>query len=302
MCSGKHIYSMRRRIVELAALCPIACGCVFLLHSSVSESPAPPQIVLPNKATSVRFAAIGDMGTGERAQYDTAREMELAHEKFKFDFAVMLGDNIYGGKTQKDFKRKFEDVYQPLMDAGVKFYAALGNHDDPNERYYKPFNMNGKRYYKLSFSGTELYALDSTYMDGPQLDWLAKELSTSSATWKICFFHHPLYSDARFHGPDIDLRTRLEPILQKYGVSIVLSGHEHVYERIKPHGGIFYFVSGSGGELRRHDLRPSSDTAKGFDEDQSFMLIEIDGNEFHFQTISRLGKTVDSGVLHRPGA
>jgi hypothetical protein len=294
---------MRRTLVgSTAAICSIACCCVFLLHSSVSEPAAPPHILLPDKANSVRFAAFGDMGTGDRGQYDTAKEMSLAHDRFKFDFVLMLGDNIYGGKSQKDFKRKFEDAYQPLMDAGVKFYAALGNHDDPNERFYKPFNMNGKKYYKLSFSGTELYALDSTYMDRPQLDWLEKELSASSATWKICFFHHPLYSDARFHGPDIDLRTQLEPIFQKYGVTVVLSGHEHVYERIKPHGGVFYFISGSGGELRRHDLRPSADTAKGFDEDQSFMLIEIDGDEFHFQTISRLGKTVDSGVIRRPAA
>jgi predicted MPP superfamily phosphohydrolase len=299
MWSGKDVQSIRGKLTRT---CFVACCFGFLLFSTAPpDNPAPPTIVLSNKADSVRFAAFGDMGTGQQAQYQTAKEMMLAHDQFKFDFVLMLGDNIYGGKSQKDFKRKFEDVYQPLMDAGVKFYASLGNHDDPNERYYKPFNMNGKRYYKLSVSGTELYALDSTYMDRQQLDWLEKELSTSSAAWKICFFHHPLYSDAGFHGPDTDLRTQLEPLFQKYGVAVVLSGHEHVYERIKPHKGVFYFISGSGGELRRHDLRPSPDTAKGFDEDQSFMLIEIDGNDFHFQTISRLGKTVDSGVIHRPG-
>jgi len=256
-----------------------------------------PALALPNKPDSVRFAAFGDMGTGGEAQYQTAKEMEIVHGIFKFDFVVMLGDNIYGRKTPADFKRKFEDVYKPLLDQGVKFYASLGNHDDPNERFYKPFNMNGKRYYKIGAKGVDLYALDSTYMDPAQVEWLKRELSASTAPWKICFFHHPLYSDARYHGADIDLRAQLEPIFEQYGVSVVLSGHEHVYERVQPHGGIYYFVSGSGGQLRPHDLRRSADTAKGFDTDQSFMIFDINGNNLYFQTISRLGKTVDSGEI-----
>ena len=59
----------------------------------------------------------------------------------------MMGDNMYGGDSAKDYDKKFEAPYKPLLDAGVKFYAALGNHDDPNQRFYKPFNMNGERYY-----------------------------------------------------------------------------------------------------------------------------------------------------------
>src|SRR3954447_15604307 len=197
------------------------------LFPNVEERQATPELTVPNKLDSVRFAAFGDMGTGGKKQYETGKEMEIVHGIFKFDFVLMLGDNIYGGKTPDDFKRKFEDVYRPLLDQGVKFYASLGNHDDPNERFYKPFNMNGKRYYKMSYNGVDFYALDSTYMDRPQLEWLEKELSASSSAWKICFLPHPLYSDARFHGPDTDLRAQLEPLFQKFGVSVVLSGHEH---------------------------------------------------------------------------
>jgi hypothetical protein len=95
----------------------------------------------------------------------------------------------------------------------------------------------------------------------------------------------------------VDLRTRLEPLLIKAGVNVVLAGHQHVYERVKPQNGIYYFVLGNSGELRIHDLRPSPDTIKGFDTDRSFMLVEIAGNDFHFQTISRTGETVDAGIL-----
>src|SRR5947209_7330904 len=94
---------------------------------------------LPLKPKSVRFAVIGDSGTGGKGQFDVAEEMLKLHGTFPFEFVIMLGDNIYGGHSAGDFKRKFEDPYRQLMDAGVKFRASLGNHDNPNQRLYKPF-------------------------------------------------------------------------------------------------------------------------------------------------------------------
>jgi 3',5'-cyclic AMP phosphodiesterase CpdA len=159
--------------------------------------------------------------------------------------------------------------------------------------------MNGKRYYSFQSGNAFFLALDSNYMDPQQLSWIDSQLSGSGAAWKICFFHHPLYTHARFHGEDLDLRALLEPVLQKYGVNPVFNGHQHVYERLKPQKGITYFVLGNSGQLRAHDLAPSADTAKGFDSDQAFMLVEIAGDELFFQTISRSGETVDTGSLTR---
>lgn len=257
----------------------------------------PPALKLPLKPNSVRFAMIGDSGTGEQDQYDTAAEMVAAHQVFGFEFVIMLGDNIYGGKTPADFQRKFEDPYKPLLDAGVKFYAALGNHDNTNERFYKPFNMDGKRYYNFKRGNAEFFVLDSNYMDRDQLDWIQTQLSGSRAAWKICYFHHPLYSHARAHGSDSDLRKQLEPIFQAQGVSVVFAGHEHVYERLKPQNGINYFVLGSSGQLRYHDLKTSADTAQGFDTDRTFGLVEIAGTQMFYQILSRKGDTVDSGTV-----
>jgi 3',5'-cyclic AMP phosphodiesterase CpdA len=254
---------------------------------------------LPLKPGSTRFAVIGDGGTGGKAQFELARVMEQYREKDDFTFVVMLGDNIYGAESPADMKRKFEDPYKALLDAGVKFYASLGNHDNPNERFYKPFNMGEKRYYSFKKGNAEFFALDSNYMDPQQLDWLTKSLRDSTAAWKIPFFHHPLYSDAKYHGPDADLRAQLEPLFASTGVRVVLSGHEHVYERLKPHGGIYYFVLGNSGELRAHDLKHSADIAKGFDTDRGFMAMEISGDQLYFQTISRTGDTVDSGTIER---
>jgi 3',5'-cyclic AMP phosphodiesterase CpdA len=240
---------------------------------------------------------IGDSGTGEKEQFEVAQQMTACHNAFPFDFVVMLGDNIYGSHEPSDFKRKFEDPYAPLLDAGVKFYASLGNHDVTNERFYKPFNMDGKRYYSFKRGNAEFFVLDSNYMDPDQLAWIEKTLTESNARWKICYFHHPLYSDGKTHGPDLDLRKLVEPIFVSHGVNVVLAGHEHCYERVQPQKGIYYFVLGSSGQLRYHNLQPSDEIAKGFDTDRVFALMEIAGEELYFQTVSRTGETVDTGVL-----
>ncbi|MEO7650674.1 MAG: metallophosphoesterase, partial [Bryobacteraceae bacterium] len=229
-----------------------------------------------------------------------AKQMARFRDFFPFTFVLMAGDNIYGGSSPADFQKKFEVPYRDLLDGGVKFYASLGNHDSPNQRFYKPFNMGEKRYYTVKQGNVEFFALDSTYMDPVQIDWLKSRLQASNAAWKIAYFHHPLYSNAFRHGPDEDLKARIEPIFKQFGVRVVFSGHEHVYERFKPQGGIYYFIVGSSGQLRPHDLKRSPITAKGFDLDQAFLLAEIAGEQLHFQVISRTGKTVDSGVIEYP--
>src|SRR5205807_2181046 len=165
--------------------------------------------------------------------------------------------------------------------------------------FYAPWNMNGQRYYTFAKKNVRFFVLDTDYMDPPQLQWLEQQLKSARDEWKICYFHHPLYSSGGTHGSETDLRVLLEPLFVKYGVNVVFSGHDHIYERVKPQKGIYYFVSGSAGQLRKGDLRRSALTAAGFDQDQSFMLNEIVGDDLFFQVISRTGKTVDSGSLHR---
>lgn len=281
----------------------VSAGAAFAQEAHAAHTDAGARgLSLPLKPKSVRFAVIGDSGTGDTVQFEVGQQMAHYHEQFPFDFVIMLGDNIYGGEGPKGFKKKFEDPYKPLLDAGVKFYACLGNHDDPNERFYKPFNMGGKRYYNFKTGNVEFFALDSNYMDPEQIGWLDRQIPGSDSVWKICYFHHPLYSHAKFHGADQDLRARLEPMLANHGVNVVFSGHEHVYERIKPQNGIYYFVLGNSGELRLHNLSPSADILKGYDTDRTFALVEISGSEFYFQTISRTGETVDAGILqHQSG-
>jgi 3',5'-cyclic AMP phosphodiesterase CpdA len=270
-------------------------------NATGSRVSQPVKLAVPGKEGSVKFAIIGDTGTGSNKQQELADVMVRYRQSFPFDFVLMMGDNLYGTETPADYQKKFANVYQKLLDNKVKFYATLGNHDQPNERFYENFNMNGKEYYRFSKGNVSFYSLNSNYMDKNQLKWLEDELGKDTSEWKICFFHHPPYSSGGKHGSDKQLREVVEPIFLKYGVNVVLTGHDHFYERIKPQKGIYYFVSGAGGKLREGNVKENSPlTEVAYDVDMSFMIAEIVGNQMYFQAISRTGETVDSGVLVNP--
>ncbi|HKQ99118.1 MAG TPA: metallophosphoesterase [Pyrinomonadaceae bacterium] len=299
---------MKRFLSSLVLMAALLCGgSTFGVYSQSASSDkaktgshasAPVKVTLPMKSGSVRFAVIGDTGTGSAKQQELADVMLAYREAYPFEFVLMMGDNLYSGESAQDYKTKFEDVYKPLLNEGVKFYATLGNHDESNQRFYEYFNMNGEEYYRFTKGNVSFYSLNSNYMDKKQLTWLEGQLAKDTSEWKICFFHHPPYSSGGKHGSSTELREVVEPIFLKYGVNAVFAGHEHFYERIKPQKGIYYFISGAGGKLRSGDVKKGSPlTEKAFDQDMSFMILEVVGDQLHFQVISRMGQTVDSGML-----
>jgi hypothetical protein len=187
----------------------------------VREIDVPPgALALPLSDGSVRFAAIGDSGRGDQAQHTVAEQMIAWRERFPFDFVVMLGDNVYDSHTPADYRAKFEEPYRALREAGVEFHAALGNHDDPKQIHYEPFNMGGHRYFTfrkaerrlagLAGAGVRFFVLDTVSLDADQIDWLRRELDASGTHWKIAFFHHPLYTSGRYQTAAGRLRNRLE--------------------------------------------------------------------------------------------
>lgn len=275
---------------------------LLLLGVAASLPHAAPATLLPNAADSLKLAVLGDNGTGKQPQMDVAAQMATAHRQFPFELVLMMGDNFYGSQRPADLEQKFARPYRPLLDAGVTFRAALGNHDELSTINYPPINMDGQRYYTYARRNVRFVVLDTNVLDAPQMAWADAVLTRATEPWKIAYFHHPLYGNAGRHGANIDLRVLLEPLLIRHRVQVALSGHDHAYERLKPQKGISYFVVGSGGQLRKGDLQKSDTSAAGFDQDQAFMLMEIVGDELHFQVISRTGATVDSGMIRRqPG-
>jgi acid phosphatase len=169
--------------------------------------------------------------------------------------------------------------------------------------------MGGERYYTfqrktglvppLAGDRVQFFALDSVNLDDGQLSWFDRELSESTAEWKIVFFHHPIYSSGRYAASSAARRSTLEHALIEHQVDAVFAGHEHLYERMAPQNGVMHFVVGASGAVRVGDLRPSAYQAAGYDRDLSFLLVEILGDAMYFRAVNRVGETVDHGKILR---
>ena len=280
-----------------------ACGRSDAGPANPGSADTEAAVQLPNREGSFKFGVLGDFGTGSRDQFEMGAQMAALQSRFTFETVVLTGDNIYGSERPQDFANKFERPYKALLERGVKFHASLGNHDSREQRYYRLFNMGGKLYYTFNPAAeVRFFAFESTYPEPEQIKWLDEELGKSTSKWKIVFFHHPLYSSGGRHGSDLRLRAVLEPMFVRHNVSVVLTGHDHFYERTKPQKGITYFVIGAGGKLREGNIERSGITAKGFDADLTFMAAEIVEDQMYFNVVSRTGTLIDSGVITRRGA
>ncbi|HMG36040.1 MAG TPA: metallophosphoesterase [Blastocatellia bacterium] len=289
---------MNNRITRrqaLLSLATIGAGALVRPHSLLAGTPAKQKL---------RFALIGDWGTGNQDETRVAEQMFSAHKAKAFDFVISAGDNIYPNGSPRHFKRNFEEPFNSILADRVNFYAVLGNHDvesGGNEQCQYPlFNMQGSRYYGLKKGDglAEFFMLDSNAFDNSQAEWLENTLRASQARWKIAVFHHPIYSSGKTHGSAMGLRKKLEPMFTRYGVNIGLSGHDHIYERTKPQQGIQYFVSGAGGKSRRGDVNLKSELRSASYDDQShFVVLEIEDKQVSFQAVSETGATVDTGLV-----
>jgi hypothetical protein len=274
--------------------------------SSIDDNGAPPQSVvrdgleplfpLPGLAGSTAFALIGDSGSGDGAQKAVANAMLRYHTTARpFTFVLMLGDNLY----DDDYHGEFSVPYQGLLERGVLFYAALGNHDRELQQHYKPFHMTDRLYFAFTEGNARFVALNSNHpADTAQLTWLDGAFGNTGTKWRIGFFHHPLYSSGDHARESRDsIRPALEPALVRNHVDVVFSGHDHLYERIAPQRGIRYFVSGGGGR-NLYDFHQSRFDEVGSSE-HHFMVVEIAGDQMFFEAITPQGRTLDCGVLWR---
>ncbi len=284
------------------------CFFALALLTSTATLSFPPQNPVAN-LKPLSFAVIGDSGTGKAGQYAVARQMKNYRDQYDYNVVLMLGDNIYPDGAAKSFKKKFELPYADLLKDGIRFFASLGNHDVRRgleaQLHYEKFNMSGRRYYSFTLGDDliEFFALDTTLMNQAQLNWLEEKLKASSARWKVAFFHHPLYSSAKRHGSEMDIRRVLEPLFVQYQVNAVFSGHDHVYERIKPQQGVQYFVQGASGQLRKNGMQKKSDlTAVSNDMTHSFLMVQVKAAEMQVEAIGEDGAVIDRVTISQPAA
>jgi hypothetical protein len=257
-----------------------------------AQSPPPP-------LTRIRFAVIGDAGTADENQLAVARQMLAEYERKPFAFVLTVGDNTYQGCKNR-LRDVFEIPYAELLKRGLKFYATLGNHDEScadEQIAYPLFNMGGKRYYSFKPAGdlVEFFAIDTTLVVNgkapEQYTWLEQALSQSKAWWKIALFHHPAFSPATKHGDYKEVLVHIVPLLEKHGVRVVLTGHDHILAKLATRNGVDYFVCGASAKMRSNGLRsdyPGVEFAE--DEFRGFFVIDLDADSFDYSVISDEGE------------
>jgi acid phosphatase len=254
---------------------------------------------LPEGKPLLRFVSLADTGTGAAGQYAVAQAMNQYYQQNAFPLAILAGDNIYNDGEMEKIKQVFELPYQELLQNRVKFYACLGNHDirtengDPQVRY-PGFNMTG-RYYTFTYNPVQFFALDTNSNADwdQQITWLEKELSQSTAPWKIVFGHHQLYASGHY-GFNQLLVPKLTPLFHQYGVKLYLNGHEHHYERTTPIQGVTYLTCGGGAGTR--EVGKSEWTAYAASR-LSFAAFDVYPGQIVVKGIGTDGKIFDQGII-----
>lgn len=269
----------------------------------------PPEIELQPEAWTttterLSFAAVGDNGSGGRQAMAIATRMAETYEQTPFGLVAHLGDISYYGNFEDRYDEVFAEPMAPLIDAGVGFELAIGNHDEDLrhtdegiEEIEAELRLLGtpSRYYSTTHGPADFFFLDSSVpgVFGPdsatQWEWLDDMLASSSSQWKIVALHHPLYSSGR-HGSNVAARARLEPILTRHQVDLVLAGHDHHYERTHPQDGITHVVSGGG--CKTTSVGHSSFTAKAASILQ-FLAVDIDDDRLEGRCIRVDGRVAD---------
>ncbi|MCA9426236.1 MAG: glycosyltransferase family 39 protein [Candidatus Omnitrophica bacterium] len=307
-CGHHHVFLVRDREFDQALEMIQESGATY----TIQEGPDPISIITTDPAKPegriVRLAALGDTRSGDSGQIQLGSALYHTDESEALNGIVLLGDNISFLGEPEYFEEHFVKPYNALLDAGVKFFAVLGNHDikggHSGFQLNHPFlNMNGRRYYSEVFGENlvECFMLDTNTIvaDPKQVDWLNRSLQKSKARWKVVAMHEPIYG-AIERRPEADeqLRERLEPIFVKGGVDIALSGHNHVYQRRQPIKNIHYFTAGSGGKLDRgQNLEEDPGLLAGNDQTNVALILEFNESECRFEAIDSLEDVVDSGTI-----
>lgn len=273
----------------------------------------------------VTFIAFGDSGVGSAEQRQLASLMAAD----TFDLVLHAGDIAYGTSTgtgdasYATYQSWLFDVYRWF--ATVPFMPVEGNHDS------RPSNNDGRayldlfvlpangasagypdhaeRYYSFDYGPVHFVALDTefTFQDtarrSEQLAWLEADLTSTAQPWKIVYFHRSPFSSGGEHGSDLAVRSGFSPVFERYGVDLVVSAHEHDYERTIPikqsatagDRAVTYVVTGGGGG----PLYPSGTSAwTAYSASRhGYTKVKVDGCILTLQQIGLDGAAFDSGSV-----
>jgi predicted phosphodiesterase len=254
---------------------------------------------LESSSEPVRILAFGDSGGGGSDQYALLEQMYTV----PYDLMIHTGDIAYDDGTIQQYEENVFGVYANIF-RNIPFMPSSGNHDyrtlqgAPFRDVFALPGDAGEKWYSYDYGRVHFVALDTEADYRTQAEWLDRDLTANKLPWKIVYMHKPPYSSG-MHGSDTSLRNALAPVLERHGVQLVLAGHDHNYERIKPQDGVAYVVTGGGGVGTR-SVGTSSFTALSEDVIH-FVYLEVFAEELVMHAIDATGREFDSMVVPRVG-
>lgn len=285
----------RRTLVALFLAVATACSSTPT-SPRLQPSPTTGSPTASPSGVSFRFAAVGDIGDGSPAQKQVADAIAAEHARRPLDLLLLLGDLVYPDGDPAEVDKKFRTPYASVFEAGIDMAAVLGNHDimTDAEAMADAFGMPA-RYYTIARGSVELFALDSSRgtIDQSQVAWFEAALAASRARWKIVFMHVPAFSAGR-HGPHPALQQALVPLLDRFDVQMVITGHDHDYQRSVPIRGTVHVVSGGGCCPR--PVGTASYTARSA-TGLHYVVVEVSETGLVLEAIAVDGTVIDRAVI-----
>ena len=196
--------------------------------------------------TRVAFLAAGDYGVGGSPELSLGLRMKSYESRHPANMLAFLGDNDYT-RSPTLFRQNWRRAFRWGRRIGLRINGVLGNHDYEVDRGRYELRLLGMPgpYYTRKLGDAQLFFLDSNAVSSRQTAWLEQQLADSTATWKIALFHHPPYTCGG-HSGDTDVVRSWVPLFEAYGVQLVISGHDHNYQRFAARDGVTYVVDGGG--------------------------------------------------------
>ncbi|MDQ4063091.1 MAG: metallophosphoesterase [Actinomycetota bacterium] len=297
----------RRHAVALSDLSPASTYYYLVTEADGVSEMARFHTAPEGKDSRFAFAVIGDSGRGRKSQLAVAALLE----RLKPDLILHTGDVVYPSGEERHYDRRFFVPYGRLLKE-VPIFPVLGNHDlerGNGAAYLDNFHLPRNdpratgRYYSFDWGNAHFVALNSELYHGDSSDspeeqkaWLERDLRETRQSWKIVYFHRPIYSSSK-HGSDERIREDLEPVLISQEVDLVFSGHDHVYERTRSICGVTYVLSGGGGK----GLYPAgrSEWTAFSKSTHHAVLIHIGGEHLSLEAVEPDGTVIDRADLRR---
>jgi Calcineurin-like phosphoesterase len=250
--------------------------------------------------SATRILAVGDFGVGGSTERATGKAIKGWEADHPASVLLTLGDNDYT-ESPPDFRRNWRDAFGWLEGAGVSPRGTLGNHDVRVRSGRYEFDALGmpSSHYRRSLPDLDLFVLNSNSVGDRQTRWLRRHLAASTATWKIVSLHHPPYTCGGYTSNPAVV-SRWVPLFERFGVTLVLAGHDHNYQRFAAKKGVTYVVHGGGGQ-ELYSLRscPAGYPKRAFARrGHGFLDITVRPGLLRLKAVNLSGKVIDRHVIN----